>query len=164
MEQYLWILKDKELGLLRELEVDRLARLDEDDLLALHKRIRHARNKHMLNYRRRAAKNVVAAGGRGAAAPVSEKARGRAIVFEEALSLVSAELARVAHESAEALRAERLARVQESKWSGPTVTGYPEVAHTVGRRRVHTKTAGGLKRDGAESAQVRHQQAKRDSR
>ena len=46
MEQYLWVLKDKERDLIRELEPDRISQLDEDGLLALHKRVRRARNKH----------------------------------------------------------------------------------------------------------------------
>src|SRR6478609_146248 len=119
MEQYLWVLKDKELDLIRELEPARIAQLDEDELLALHKRVRRARNKHTTNYRRKAAAKVEVTGSRGVASGTSGKARARAYVFEEALSIVSAELARVAHEEAEALKDERLERARAGKWSGP---------------------------------------------
>ena len=75
MDDYLWVLKDSERDLVRELEPERLDALDEDGLLALHKRVRRARNKHVTNYRRRANKSVAEAGGRGAAAPKGAKSR-----------------------------------------------------------------------------------------
>lgn len=164
MEQYLWVLKDKERDLIREIEADRLAQLDEDGLLALHKRVRRARNKHTTNYRRGAAERVAEAGGRGAAAAGSDKARGRAYVFEEALAIVSEQLARVAHEQAEALKDERLARARAGKWSGPASAGVPDAAVDSGRSREHTKTTGGIKRDASSQAQGARRQAKRDSR
>lgn len=164
MEQYLWVLKDKERDLIRELEPDRLSELDEDGLLALHKRIRRARNKHTTNYRRGAAERVAEAGGRGAAAAGSDKARGRAYVFEEALSIVSAELARVAHEEAEALKDERLARARAGKWSGPASDAPDDDGGSAGRMREHRQTTGGVKRDASSRAQGARRQAKRDSR
>lgn len=45
-----------ELDLIREIESDRLERLDEDELLALHKLVSRARNRHVKNYRRRGTK------------------------------------------------------------------------------------------------------------
>ena len=42
MDDYLWVLKDDELDLVRELEPKRLKALDEDDLLDLHRRVRRA--------------------------------------------------------------------------------------------------------------------------
>lgn len=164
MEQYLWVLKDKERDLIRELEPQRLAELDEDGLLALHKRVRRARNKHTTNYRRGAAERVSEAGGRGTAAAGSDKARGRAYVFEEALSIVSTELARVAHEEAEALKDERLARAQAGKWSGPGTEAPSDDGVSSGRMREHQQTTGGVKRDASTRAQGARRQAKRDSR
>lgn len=164
MEQYLWLLKSKELDLIRELEPERLAELDEDGLLALHKRVRRARNKHTTNYRRGAAERVEQAGGRGAAAAGSDKARGRAYVFEEALSIVSAELARVAHEQAEELKDERLARAREGRWSGPGSEAPFDEGAGAGRMREHQQTTGGVKRDASSRAQGARRQAKRDSR
>lgn len=164
MEQYLWVLKSKERDLIRELEPERMAELDEDGLIALHKRVRRARNKHTTNYRRGAAERVTETGARGEAAAGSDKARARAYVFEEALALVSEELARVAHAQAEALKDERLARARAGKWSGPETTGYPDPGGDPGREREHTKTSGGMKRDASTLAQGARRQAKRDAR
>lgn len=164
MEQYLWVLKTKELDLIRELEPDRIARLDEDGLLSLHKRVRRARNKHTTNYRRGAAEKVAVAGGRGTAASGSDKARARAYVFEEALAIVSAELARVAHEEAEALKDERLERARAGKWSGPESAAPTPDGVSSGRTTEHQKTTGGKKRDASSQAQGARRQAKRDAR
>ncbi|MGS0561721.1 hypothetical protein [Microbacterium aurugineum] len=164
MDQYLWVLKDKERDLIRELEPQRLAELDEDGLLALHKRVRRARNKHTTNYRSGAAERVEQAGGRGAAAAGSDKARGRAYVFEEALSIISGELARVAHEEAEALKDERLARAKAGKWSGPGTEAPSDDGGMSGRMREHQQTSGGVKRDASSRAQGARRQAKRDAR
>jgi hypothetical protein len=164
MDDGLWVLKDAELDLIRELEPERLAELDEEGLLALHKRVRKARNKHVTRYRRKAAERIEESGGRGAAAPSSDKARLRAAVFEEALSQVSAELARVAHEEAEALKDERIARAREGRGTGPESA--PSTAGGVGsagRAREHQKTSGGTKRDASSQAQGAKRQAKRDS-
>ncbi|GGF17760.1 hypothetical protein [Subtercola lobariae] len=165
MEQYLWVLKHDELNLIRELESERLALLDEDGLLALHKRIRRARNKHTTNYRRKAAGEVKIAGNRGIAASKSKKARARAYVFEEALSIVSAELARVAHEAAETLKDERLARARAGRTTGPESAKIKSPsAGSSGRKRSHQKTTGGTKRDASSRSQGAARQAKKDSR
>lgn len=165
MDQYLWVLKRDELDLIRELEPERLALLDEDGLLALHKRVRRARNKHTTNYRRKAAKKVPKAGGRGSAPRASDKRRARAHVFEEALSIVSTELARVAHDAAEALKDKRLERARAGRSTGPTPgNDGSEHTPTPGRGRSHTKTTGARKRDASSRSQGSRRQAKRDSR
>lgn len=164
MEQYLWVLKSSELDLIRELEPERLAPLDEDALLALHKRVRRARNKHSGSYRCRAAERVGEAGGRGAAAAGSDKARARAYVFEEALSIVSTRLAEVAHEAAEALRDERLERARAGRGTGPETSGTADDGVGGGRARSHAKTTGGVKRDASSRSQGAARQAKRDAR
>ncbi len=165
VDQYLWLLKDKERDLIREIEPDRLAKLDEEELLVLHRRMRKARRKHLTNYRRGAAEKVTEHGGRGTAAPHSDKARGRAYVFEEALSIVSAELARVAHEKAEQLRDERIAQARAGRGTGPASDG-PESDGGVGPGRAvpHTKSPGGKKRDASSQAEGARNQAKHDSR
>lgn len=165
MDQYLWVLTKKQLDLIRELEPGRLAALDEDGLLALHKRIRRARNKYTTNHRRKAAGKVAESGGRGKASKQSDKARARAYVFEEALSLVSAELTTVAHAAAEELKLERLERARKGKSSGPPSTndGAPAVDGS-GRARSHQGTTGGIKRDASSRAKGARRQAKRDSR
>lgn len=99
----------KDQDLLREVDADNLAELDEDAVLALHKRIRRARNKNVKNYRRQAAAAVEVHGGRGASHPRNSRARDRAEAYEEALARVSARLQVLAHEAAEELKAERLA-------------------------------------------------------
>ena len=165
MDEYLWVLKHDELDLIRELEPARLALLDEDGLLSLHKRIRRARNKHTTNYRRKAAIEVQDAGNRGVASGKSAKSRARAYVFEEALSIVSAELARVAHEAAETLKDERLARARAGRSTGPDSAGVDsEPTGGQGRTRSHQKTTGGIKRDASSRSQGARRQAKRDAR
>ena len=165
MDDYLWVLKDSERDLVRELEPERLAALDEDGLLKLHKRVRRARNKHVTNYRRRASKNVAHAGGRGAAAPKGAKSRLRAEAFEEALAIVSERLAVVAHEQAEQLKAERLARAQANRSTGPaSVKAGTSPNKAGGATRSHAKTTGGIKRDASSQAQGAQRQAKRDAK
>src|SRR6478736_6370829 len=100
MHDGLWVLSDPERDLVREVEPERLALLDEAGLLELHKRVRRARNKHTTNYRRKAARRVEEAGARGEAHPKGAKSRLRAEVFEEALAVVSTELAGRAHGTA----------------------------------------------------------------
>ena len=71
-----------------------------------------------------------------------------------ALSLVSTELARVAHEEAEVLKDERLTRAREGKQTGPpTKTSHSGEVKSKGRARVHEKTTGGKKRDASSAAQ-----------
>ncbi|MFE4195580.1 hypothetical protein ACFRJ9_06930 [Paenarthrobacter sp. NPDC056912] len=165
MDQYLWVLKDDQLDLIRELEPARIALLDEDGLLSLHKRVRRARNKYTTNYRRKAAGEVSEAGGRGTAASKSDKARARAYVFEEALSIVSTELARVAHDAAEALKDERLERARAGKSAGPESSGSANTSIAgAGRVLSHQKTTGGIKRDASSSWQGAQRQAKKDGR
>lgn len=165
MDDYKWVLKRTELDLIREIEPERMSQLDEEKLLALHRRIRRARNKHVTNYRRKAAQSVPEAGGRGTARPGNQKSRWRAEAFEEALSLVSARLAEVAHEAAAALKKERLERAQAGKWSGPESAGSSDGGvPDAGRVRSHETSAGGLKRDASSRAQGAKRQAKRDAR
>ena len=165
MDDYLWVLKDDELALVRELEPKRLKALDEDELLDLHRRVRRARTKHVKNYRRKAALDVKAAGGRGKAAPKGGKARWRAAAFEEALAIVSGRLAHVAHLQAEALKEERLAQAKAGKSSGPKTSANPTADKVgPGRARSHQKTTGGKKRDASTKAQGARRQGKKDSR
>lgn len=165
MDQYLWVLKQGQRDVIRELEPARLELLDEEGLLQLHKRVRKARNKYTTNYRRKAADEVLEAGGRGAAANKSDKARARALVFEEALSMVSTELARVAHEAAEELKDERLERAAAGKSTGPETSGSgTSSTGNSGRARSHQKTTGAVKRDASSRSQGAQRQAKKDSR
>src|SRR5689334_6552251 len=107
MDAILGTLTEAELALVRETDRKRLKKLDEDALIELHGRVRRARNKQVKNYRRRAAERVPETGGRGKAYERNARRRAKAEVFEELLSQVSARLATLAHEAAEALKAER---------------------------------------------------------
>lgn len=110
-------------------------------------------------------RTVADKGARGAAHPKGSKDRHRAEAFEEALSIVSARLAEVAHEQAEALKAERLAMAQRGRGTGPENPGGSTggVAGQ-GRMREHSKTTGGVKKDASSRSQGARRQAKRDSR
>lgn len=103
------MLSDADQALLREAEPKALARLDEDGLVALHDRIRRARNKYSKLYRRRAAARVTADASRAKAHVANARTIAKAEVFEEALATVSRHLAKAAAASARELKAERLA-------------------------------------------------------
>lgn len=165
MEALTGILKKDELDLIREIEPKRMNMLDEDELLALHKRVRRARNKHSKNYRRRAAAGVAEEGARGNARPRHGKASQRAEVFEEALSRVSLRLAAVAQEAHEALKAERLERARTGKSSGPGTSASPSAGGVgPGRDAAHQTSPGQRKVQASSQAANAKRQAKRDSK
>jgi hypothetical protein len=95
--------------LIAETEPAALRDLDEDALVALHDRVRRARNKYTGIYRREASGRVREKGGRGKARPVNARNRDRAEVFEDALARVSRSLATAAKASAAELRDARIA-------------------------------------------------------
>ncbi|SEF13361.1 hypothetical protein SAMN04489740_4365 [Arthrobacter alpinus] len=164
METLTGILKDAELDLIREVEIERMGLLDEDELLALHKRVRRARNKHTKNYRRRAAAGVAEEGARGASRPRHGKAAQRAEVFEEALSRVSLRLAATAQETYEALKAERLERARAGKSSGPETSKIPGTGGVgPGTTPMHKTSPGAQKIQASSQAANAQRQAKRDS-
>ena len=74
--------------LLAETKRAALADLDEDELLALHSRVRRARTKYVKQYRRAASARVAEVGGRGAARPKNRRAAEKAEAFEKALARV----------------------------------------------------------------------------
>jgi hypothetical protein len=171
------MLNDAEQELLRATEPDRLKRLDEDDLLDLHGRIRRARNKYTKLYRRRSAARVEKDSSRAMASAANRRSAVKAEVFEEALARVSRRLAREAWLSADRLREERLAAARaaksakavkgsakgsgkgskKSKAKGKASTGKARAAE---QRRTPSST-----RDAAASrAATRRKQAKRDAR
>lgn len=112
-------LNSQERLLVAETERDALATLDEDATVALHDRIRRARNKYVGKYRRQASARVPTKGGRGAARPANKRASDKAEVFEEALARVSRRLGVLAAQSARELRAERIAAAQAAKAGQP---------------------------------------------
>jgi hypothetical protein len=152
--------------LVAETARDAMAGLDEEELLALHSRIRRARSKYVSKYRRRASGTVVKRGGRGFSYPKNQRERDKAEVFETALAAVSKEVGVRATRAAAELRASRLAAAR-SGGSGPRA-GAARAASvqksTASRQPGANKTTGGLKRDASSQAAGARRQAKRDSR
>lgn len=109
------VLDDQERLMLIDVTPKGLAKLDEDEVVALHTQIRRARNKYVGQYRRTAAKRVKSAGGRGKARPTNSRAKAKAEVFEYALAEVSNRLAVLAQQSADSLREERIAAARAAK-------------------------------------------------
>ncbi|MFC7534162.1 hypothetical protein [Actinoplanes sp. GCM10030250] len=159
MDAILGSLTETELALVREADPDRLTTLDEDALIELHTRVRKARNKQVKNYRRRAATRIEESGGRGKAYARNARRRAKAEVFEELLSAVSTRLATVAHESAETLRAERLAEPVRPPVPPPPVKKLKPQQHD---RR--PKTPDRSKRHASTRASGARRQARRDNR
>jgi hypothetical protein len=163
--QLVGFLSDDEADLVRETEVERMAQLDEDDLLALHARVRRARTKYVKLYRRQASARVEAKGGRGAARPANRRNADKAEVFELALARVSKRVDVVARAAAAELKAERLAAAKAAK---ATPVAQQPISGASGRATsrtvAHSKTTGAKKRDASSKAAGARRQAKRDSR
>jgi hypothetical protein len=149
--------------LIAETTREAMAELDEDELLALHARIRRARSKYVTAYRRRASGAVVKRGGRGFSYPKNQRDRDKAEAFEAALAAVSKEVGKQASRAAAELRASRLAAARTGG-SGPvrarSSSGKPAASVPRGAK----KTTGGVKKDAATRAQGARRQAKRDAR
>lgn len=163
------MLNDAEQELLRATEPKRLEKLDEDELIDLHTRIRRARTKYTKLYRRRAAAQVKADSSRGRASATNRRSAVKAEVFEDALARVSRRLARVAWVSADRLREERLAAARAVK-SGRSNEGggkkKPKAGSSSGKSKAADKRrTPASKRDAAAArAATRRKQAKRDKR
>ncbi|MFF0344678.1 hypothetical protein [Kribbella sp. NPDC004875] len=162
-------LTDTERLLVAETERDALKDLDEDELLALHDRVRRARTKYLKNYRRAASAAVGAAGGRGRSFPENQRSRDKAELFELALAKVSREVAAAARRSSMELRSERIEAARQAKAAGPEMrVAEPQSAATEtttrGTRPRTVKTTGGLKKDASTRAMGARRQTKRDTR
>jgi hypothetical protein len=152
--------------LVAESSREAMAALDEEELLALHTRIRRARAKYVTKYRRNASGAVVKRGGRGISYPRNQRDRDKAEVFETALASVSKEVARHAARAAAELKASRLAAAR-SGGSGPKMMAARSASTqkpAVSRPRGAQKTTGGIKKDASSRALGARRQAKRDSR
>src|SRR5262245_4991790 len=152
--------------LVAETSREAMAELDEEELLALHARIRRARAKYVTQYRRNAGGAVVKRGGRGFSYPKNQRDRDKAEVFETALAQVSKEVGAHAARAAAELKASRLAAAR-SGGSGPRKAaaraGSPDQAATTRPRGVK-KTTGGVKKDASSRSAGARRQAKRDAR
>lgn len=165
MQALLGSLTDAERGLVRETERDQLAELDEDALVALHTRVRRARDKYVKLYRRQSATRVGAAGGRGKAFPKGTRDRGKAEVFEDALSRVSRRLAAAARAAARELKSQRLAEARAARNTQVPVRkprpARPRRSQVSDRR---PRTPDRVKRHAATRATTARAQARRDNR
>ena len=106
------LLTDSEKQLVLAARPKKLRKLEEDELIDLHKRIRRARNKYSKLYRRRAAEQVGKNRNRSKAAKRHARVAAKAEIFEDKLSAVSRRLAAVSRAQADTLRDERLAAAQ----------------------------------------------------
>lgn len=158
--------------LLSQTESANLASLDEDELLALHDRIRRARNKFSTLYRREGAQRVSRTGGRGKARQKNRRNADRAEVYEDALARVSRALAKAAKQSAADLREERLeaaraARqgVTAKKTSAKKTPAKKTAAKkTTPKRSTAKSTPAGKRARASVRATGARRQAKRDAR
>ena len=168
MNKATWaMLNDSEKALLRLVESSSLARLDEDEIIDLHTRVRRARNKYSTLYRRRAGAQVKKDADRAKAHAQHARTAAKAEAFEDALARVSQVLARAARAQAAALRAERLdaARRREGSGRGPasrTVRARP--AKAVRKGATKTRTPISKRASASARAKTRRAQAKRSGR
>jgi hypothetical protein len=159
-------LTNRERALIAETAISHLAALDEDALIALHQRVRRARNKHVQLHRQEVGGQVVAHGSRGMASVPARRSASKAEIFEDALARVSTALAKSARRSAAELRDERLST---ARGTGTTSTrtarshaGSSKAPVAVPRSRqvppIERKSVSASKASGA------RRQAKRDAR
>lgn len=85
-------LTQQENALIDEAQPHALARMDEESLKELQRRLRQARDKHFSLLRRRGAARVKAEGSRGAAEPANERSAEKVEIFDEALAQVNQRL------------------------------------------------------------------------
>ncbi|MFD4294567.1 hypothetical protein ACFWPA_02680 [Rhodococcus sp. NPDC058505] len=166
MAKLLKSLDEDEFLLIRDTKKTRMADLDEDDLIALHGRIRKARNKYVKLYRRAGAAKVVGKGARGAGKDANTRNARKAELFEDALARVSRRLAVVAEQTALELKQERLAAARTDAPSFDGAGAGTGKVHTDGAMRVdRTRESPGRKKYEASTiAAGDRRQAARDNR
>lgn len=162
------VLSEKDKQLVLETEYRQLRKLDEDELLELHARVRRARNKHSKLYRREAAAHVGRDRARGMASKKTRRVAARAEVLEEALARVSRRLSSVAASSAEKLKKERIEVARRarrsSKGSGKGRPGAMKAPAGSGSSKRKRHTPSTKKARASTKASGARRQAKRDSR
>ena len=120
------LLTDSERELVLETTPENLQRLDEDQLIELHDRIRRARNKYTKLFRRQASAQVRADRSRARTAETNTGTHAKAEVFEDALATVSRRLAAVAKAQAAEIRAARLEAARANKPTKPAPKAAPK--------------------------------------
>jgi hypothetical protein len=159
------MLNESEQQLIRETEGKALTKLDEDELIGLHIRIRRARNKYTKMHRRRGAEQVRKDKSRTRANAANERTAVKAEAFEDALSRVSAQLAKVSKAEAEALKAERLAAAKAAKSGGPKRQSAGSGNKTKpGAKQARKPAPIDKKRNASTKSAGKRSQARRDSR
>jgi hypothetical protein len=159
------VLSEADKKLVLEAEPKRLKKLDEDQLIDLHARVRRARNRHVKLYRREAGAQVGTDRARAAASKKSRRNAARAEVFEETLARVSRRLGAEARASADALRAERLEQARAAKGAGKGAkTAGGGKASGSGRNPRKAVSPASKKKRASTKAAGKRRQAKRDSR
>ena len=149
-----------------------LATFDEDELVALHDRVRRASTKYRTLYRRQSASTGRRQRSRGNAAVANEGTAIKSEIFEEALSRVSAALAKAARDSAKELKAQRLAaaRGDRARATSPRRPARPAAGSGRGKSSRargsagSTRTPATTKRRASTQATGARRQAKRDAR
>jgi hypothetical protein len=160
-------LTEAESALVRETQPDRIAERDEDALVDLHERVRRARNKYVKLYRREASARVPELGGRGFARPKNRRNAGKAEVFEDALARVSRRLAAAARQSANELKAQRLAAAARDRNTAQPRPPRRGGADNAGRQNVDrspTSSPDLKKRHASTRATNARRQTRRDTR
>jgi hypothetical protein len=158
-------LSESEQALVVQTERAHLLTLDEEELGDLLDRVRKARNKFTKLYRRQASAQVEAKAARGKVSLGGRRDASKAEVFEEALSRVSAQLAKVARQSAAELKAERIAAARGDAGAPAAVAPLPEPATPAPKApRSRARTPIERKTAAATTSSGRRTQAKRDTR
>ncbi|MCZ9635341.1 hypothetical protein [Rhodococcus sp. BH5] len=165
MKKILNSLSEDEYVLILETKKDQTVELDEDDLIALHARVRRARNKYTKNYRREGSVKVEAKKARGAGKASNTRNAGKAEVFEDALSRVSRRLATVSRQSARDLKDKRLQRARNDAPSFSDIeTGSGKVFSAGKARMDETRSSPGKKKfEASRIAAGARRQAKKDN-
>ncbi|REF96719.1 hypothetical protein DFJ67_2710 [Asanoa ferruginea] len=167
MQALLGSMTDAEQMLVRETAGEELATLDEDELVALHTRVRRARDKYVKLYRRQSADRVRSTAARGKAFPRGGRDRDKAEVFEAALARVSRRLAAAARAAARELKAERIAEARAATFTPPPPPPPPVRRRSPREDQVadrRPRTPDRLKRHGSTRAATKRVQARKDSR
>jgi phytoene dehydrogenase-like protein len=162
------VLSEKDKQLVLETEPKKLAKLDEDELIELHARVRRARNRHTKLYRQQAAGKVKSNRRRAGASASQARDRARAEVLEDALARVSRRLAAAARASADALKTERLAAAKGAKAKPTSGAKAPakKKSKPAGTAKANKKrrTPASEKKRASAKGSTKRTQAKRDGR
>ncbi len=158
------MLNETEQALLRATAPRELKRLDEDELIALHDRIRRARNKYSKLYRRRAGDQVSADRSRKRAHAAHAKAARKAEGFEDALARVSDQLAQVAAAAAEDLKTQRLEAARRTPPQRSSSRSPSSISPTTTSTKRTPRSPASEKKRASTKSSTKRNQATRDRR